>query len=883
MLARLRSFTRALLGRRDFEAGLDTELDFHLEARAADLARSGLAAEEARRRARLELGARETYREQCRQARGLRPVDELSADLRYAWRGLKGSPGFAAVAVSTLGLAMAANLACFTFFDAFVFRPLPIAAADRYVDLSLVDERGEFGDRFTAEEVEGLRSALTPAFEGLYGATFFQLPIFEPERRLVHGQAVSAGYLSLFAGKLAFGRGLLASEDAGQDTPAVLSDVGWRRLFHGDPAVLGRKLRLANTWFTVVGVMGPDFRGAEPITPELWIPIGAHRQLAGHRESPRYNLSGTLRPGAGRASAGELATAALASLGTRAGQLAGTAATGASEKLHVKVEPRRSWLEAGGRRGLAPLGAMLFAAFLLVLLIACANLASLHLARASARHREIATRLSLGSSRLRLVRQLLTESLVLSGLGAALGVALAFAGTGELQRRVFSLVTAAGLSVTPIALHWHVVAYAAALALTAGVAFGLLPALVATSPDLAAAARRDAPALGGGALGGRVRKQRLTGALIAAQVAGSLVLLTLAGLMIRTVREASRLDAGFDPARIVEVGFPEPTPAVAARLRQEPEIASLTSVMHIPLAGSMPRQAMRVDDASHNLRFNFVDDRYFETMRIGLEAGRGFWPEEAATRSPVVVVSAATARLLWPGTSALGRALEVTAEPGGDVIDPGRYEVVGVAADVVSGFFFQGHDTSVVYFPAAVGSPHVANLLVRPRTDTATLTQVLDGACQEIDPAVLCKPATLARWAEFQRLPFVAASTIAGALGLLALGLTAIGLHGLVAFAVVQRLRELGVRIALGASSAKVLSTVLSRALGSVLIGVAVGLPACWLLSRAAGRLFRVLAGFDALGLVGAPLLLLVIALVAALIPARRAMGADPVVSLRAD
>jgi len=793
-----------------------------------------------------------------------RALDELRADLRDAWRSVKGSPGASTVAVVILGAAIGVNVILFAFIDAYALRPLPIAGAERYVDVRETDDRGGRSTRWTRDELAALDGAVAPAFEGLYASTSFELPMLEPSARLVHGEAVSARYFPLLRARFALGRPFGAENDGADEPVAVLSHVGWRRLLDADANAVGRKIRLGDTWLTVIGVTVPEFRGVEAVTPEMWIPLRIHAALAaGPGDTGRYHLSGLLREGATPAQVAVLGAPVLAGFDRSA-----LPAGGARRLL---VEHRGSFFSAE-RGELARLAGLVLGAFALVLLIACANLASLHVARACARHRDIATRFALGASRGRLIRQLLTESLLLSGLGAALGGALAVGGADWVQGRLFSIVTEAGMTLAPIEVRGRVLAFGALLGVIAGLAFGLLPALEGTSMDLVSGSRRD-----GLALGGRVRPQRLGGFLVTVQVTASLVLLVLASLLLRNVQAATRLDAGYDLGRLVDLRFPRPTAAVLERIRRDPRVVSASVVAHTPLSGTLPRQAMIVDGATHTLRYNLVDEAYFATLGLRPTEGRSFRADETASSAPVVVVSAATARRLWPGQSALGRVIEVN-EPGAA---RGRHEVIGVAPDVVSGFFIEGRDPSAVYFPA-VASSRAAEVLVRPRDEAVAAVIGLRGLCQEIDSAVLCEPKTLKELVVLQRFPFLAASVVASGLGSIAIALTTIGLYGIVAFAVVQRLREIGVRIALGATPGAVLRLLLGRAARSVALGLALGLPFCVLLCRLAARLFR-LEAFDPVILPGVPLLLAAVALTAALIPARRATGIEPAVTLRAD
>jgi predicted permease len=794
----------------------------------------------------------------------------LRTDLRYAWRSLAGSPGASLVAILILGAAIGVNVVLLAFIDAYALRALPIAGAERYVDIYAAHERGERTSLWTRDEIAALEAATAPAFDGLYASNFFDLPMLQPRKRMVHGQAVSPRYFPLLGARLAMGRAFGPGEDgvSGEGDVAVLSHVGWKRLLDARADAVGRKIRLGHTWLTVVGVTVPEFRGVEAITPELWIPLTAHEAISGRPGQPAgYDLAGLLREGVTPERASGLGSGVVAGFERPPGP--------SGNQWQLLVEHRPSVLHAAERSELSLPLLLVLGSFGLVLVVACANLASLHVARAAARHREIATRLALGASRLRLVRQLLTESLLLAAIGAAVGCGFAMVATEWIQGHLFSIVTEAGLDLVPIEIQSRVLAFGLLLGVLAGLAFGLLPAIEATSPDLASGSRRD-----GLALGGRIRTQRLGGLLVTVQVAASLVLLMLASLLLRNAQAASRLDAGYDVSRLIAFGFPHPTAHTVSRLRQDARVAAASAVGHTPLAGPVPRHAMVVDGITQTLRFNYVDHAYFETLGLDVRVGRTFRADEAVRDARVVVISTATARTLWPGANAVGRTLEVNATGGPAV---GRYEVIGVAPDVVSGLLFQGRDASAVYFPTAAGSPWAQEVLVRPRGDTGALLEGLRGLCQEIDSAVLCSPRTLREVAAVQRFPFLAASVAASGLGSLSIALTSIGLYGLVAFAVVQRLREVGVRVALGATPMDVLRLLVGRASRSVLLGLAVGLPACLALSLAAERLFTLLNAFDPVTLLGVPLLLIGVTLVAAFIPARRATLVDPAVSLRVD
>jgi predicted permease len=814
---------------------------------------------------------RMTVREERRAPFLVRLCDDTWADLRYAFRAIRRAPVASTVATVILALAIGVNVALFTFLDAFVFRELPIPAADRYVELIDINERNQRSRRWTRDEFDALNRTLESEVEGLYASTSFSASMLEPIRRIVHGQAVSSNYFKLLGAKLALGRTFTEDEErgAGQGNPVVLSHPGWQKLLNGDNSVIGRTIRFGRTSYTVVGVTAPDFLGVGMSTPELWMPLASHAALMQRPGEPlRYGVAGVLKTGVSPERASALGSTIVATFdrpldADRSGR----------HSLLVEIRTSLFNYQDADRDPLIALGLLVLGAFGCVLLIACANLASLYVARASARHHEIAIRLSLGASPRRLVRQLLTESLVLAILSAILGCLLAIVSLGVLQDHLFSMITEAGITMARVTVHGRVLAFAICLGVISGLAFGLLPALEATSTNLASSGRRDSLPLGG-----RIRAQRLTSLLVIAQVTASLILMVLASLLLRATENASRFDPGYDTASLVRLGFPQPTAATLERLRQDPRIAAVSSVARTPLSGTMLRHPMVADGHTRILRYNYVDDAYFDILPLRLLSGRGFRREEAVNSAPVVVVSEATARAIWPGQNALGRVIEVK-QAGGPKAS--LYTVIGVAPDVVSGLFFEGRDQSAVYFPSA-DTARVSQILVRSRASEGGSVEGLREVCQDIDETVICTPSTLRGMVEFTRFPFLAAAIIASALGSLALTLTSIGLYGTVAFAVTQRIQEIGVRMALGATPVQALLLLLRRAMINVVIGILLGLPVAVFMSHTAAKFLR-LNTFDPVTLVLFPLLLLGITLCAALVPARRAAQVDPAEVLRTE
>jgi predicted permease len=858
-----KSFIGRLWNRRSIEEEMSAELEFHRDERASELEARGVSKHEARRRANIEFGGVESYREECRAALGYRLLDELRADLRYAARCMLKSRSFSAAAAAILALAIGANSILFTLFNNYVLRPLPVRGAERHVDITAFDRQGRRAGGWTAGELDALRQSALGRVEGLYTASTIQVLLFEPFQRYVLATAVSRNYFSLLGGVPHMGRTFGESDRTGD--LAVLSHSGWRKLFGSDPAAVGRTLRVRSTIYTVIGVMGPHFTGVEMVTPDFWTPaemIAALRGSAPDPDGPRYAPAGLLAPGVYPA---EL-QAVLTAVPTRLPR------PGREPVQRVEVRQRSSFFPMNDETSV--ISGLMFAVFLVVLLIACANLANLFLARAASRAHEIATRLSLGASRARLIRQLLTESTLIALLGAGAGLALCAFGIQRVQDYLFSLMIGMGMTVLPVSLDVRIFLHAAAMGLVAGVAFGLLPAIEATSPRLIASMKREHSPFAG-----RIRPRRMRSLLIGGQAAASLVLLILAGVLVRNIQRLDSTDPGYSLDTIFDVNIENPSPAFLDRLSRLDRVASLTSVERVPLYGRLEQAEALVGNRSVTLARNRVDHRYLETLAVPVLHGRGFTRQEAETGARVAVVSLATARKLWGSESPLGEKFHIGFEPGQAPGDSGAYEVIGIAPDLVSGWFFEGKDATLVYLPGTAGKGAVSNLMARAAGDPAAARAAIRALCAEA--ANGCETASLREVAALQRFPFQAAAAVAGALGALAILLTAVGLFGVVSFVIVQRKRELGVEAALGATPARILHRIIGDAVRPVLAGLATGLPLCLLLSKLAASSVFAIRTFDTGAYLAAPSLLVALSVLACLGPARRAAKADPMLSLR--
>lgn len=784
----------------------------------------------------------------------------MAHDLRYALRALRRSPGFTFTALVVLTLALTANATFFTLYQNYALQPIPIRAPHRNYDFTAVSTEGRRNNNWSPDEFAQLQAAARDTFEGLYAEATFQLQTATPRPGSAYATSIAGPYFDLLSPHpAALGR-FLTPRDA-QQPVIVLSDAGWRRLFLADPQVLGRTLRVRATTFTVVGVAPSQFLGTQAVVPDFWVPADFRPALRADYESANYGLDvfGILRSSVSPIHA----AAALQPLAL---------------SFPREIQRKLARLELHLRDSLIPhdeqtqvASAFLFAAFLLVLLIACANLANLHLARAAARSQEIAIRLSLGASRFRLIRQLLTESVLLALIAAAFSLVLTASSLSALQRYLFSPVLSTGLTLAPLSLNLPIFLFTALAGLLAGIAFGLFPALEATSPNLATSAKR------GSFFAGLLRPQQLRGLLITAQAAASVLLLITAGTLVRNTQRLYTAHPGFDLDRLVNTRIEKPTRADVQRLAQHPAVETASVMARVPLSGWVQNSKFLVNGRSESLFFNYTDQNFLALFDLPLLEGRNFTPQEADRQAPVAIISQATARRLFPRqTTALGQTLQLVLD------DEGRtrtYEIIGVVPDIMSGLFFQGLDRSAVYLPTAPGQAEASDLLIRtrPGASAAATIAALRNANPEIDPI----PARLI--ADMQRFPFQAAAATAGLLGVLALLLTSIGLSGVVSYLVSQRTRELGIRIALGATPARIGADVLTGAARQLLTGILLALPACYALSRLATANILNFRTFEPIVYLATPLLLIAIALGGCFLPARRAARTDPMVSLRQD
>lgn len=862
------------------DADLREELETHVALQAAEYERRGRPPEEARRAALVAAGGVTNAAEAHRAQRGLPFIERLAQDVRYGARMLRRGPLFAFVAIGAIALAVGINAGFFTLIDATMFEPLPVANPGRLMKLMSRDARHFDSIRFSYTDLEAI-AAHASALEGLVG--YYAAPIALRPTTGAHAATASAGcvsgnYFMSLGGRAAVGRTLLPADDEEGAAPvAVISDAFWTRAYARAPDVVGREIVIDGTRATIVGVAAADFRGVNPLVPDLWIPLtlgGRAGVTPGQLRNPANRfivLHARLRPGVSAARA----EAELSSILAEPPAAAGTPAE-LTRRTGGWLMPNEAMIPLTGETFLV--AAPGFIIVLLVLVIACANLGNLLLSRALARHREIAVRLAIGASRGRIVRQLLTESLMIAIIGSAFGLLLSNWTVNVLMRSFLAAVPTTYGNVS-LAFHtsWRVFAYTAGLTALSVLVFGLAPALQATATELTSALKGEDTLFGT-----RISRSRLRDTLVAVQVAACLVLLTAAATLVNSMRGIADVDTGLDGrgvtvAHLGLAGAGHTPPALAdARLRFTQRVAAQPGVAAVALVSQPPWTAwplVRVADASsrgdaHALYYDVVTPRYFDVVGQRLLAGRTFFESDSAD-GRVAIVSAAAARTLWPGRQPLGQLLR--AGVGSDSTRVLR--VVGVVADARSGMSWDNDANGYVYLPARTadltsGDP---SLLVRAARGADDPGRAIVDIATQVDPDA---PLTMIRLPELlgqQVLPYRYAALVATGVGFFGLALAVMGLYGVVAFAVTQRRREIAIHIAMGAAPIDVLRLVMRGELGLVLRGILIGLALALGESKLLGSIVLPLAPVGAATIAA---LVAVLVFVAALATAAPALGA---------
>jgi macrolide transport system ATP-binding/permease protein len=911
---------RALFRKDLLDKQLDKEISFHIEQQTMDNVANGKSEDQARR---------EAIEPDRRGLRGVQFIESVLQDVRFGMRTLVKDRGYTVAAIVALALGIGVNTALFTVFNSIVLRPLPVPDPSKVVSAYRTTPQLPFPGPFSFSDYVYYRdhnssftamAALFPAHLRMSGAS---LPVSTPSGGLssfagvsapeqlpgvaepVMGLFISGTYFSVMQVNPVLGRSLLSGDDISSGPPyaVLLSENFWQRRFGRDPGVLGKNLMFSGISTTVVGITPRDFMGTRPQVPDVWLPLAA-QQDPGRRVQDRNTLCCEIEARLRNGVALQQAKAEMSVLTNALHQQY----PDTDQRAVVNVEQAEPFGTEAHRGYQQLFYIALQPAISLVLLIACTNVAGLLLGRAMSRQREIAVRLALGAGRWRLVRQLVTEGVLIAQFAAGVSLLLTWWTLHVLVKALSSSMVNSGLSdggtiflnVTPDA---RVFVYTFCVALLTGVGFALAPALQATKPNLRSV-------LNEGAAFGSGKKSRFRGWMVAIQISVCLMLLIGAGMLVRSSLRLLSTDPGFETRTVLdvsilnpgEIGYPvsrteELRRLLKERLRALPGVKSIASTSRVPLGGNVqntvvvPYGSAEAHDTRANGRaaqfpYSLISPEYFETLGIALLRGRSFTAQEIANRAQVVVVSNALARRLWPGEEALGKRVAIGSPSQTHFqFQQGLFsessEVIGVVRDVHS-------VTPIIPDPGAIYLPQridqwEGRLLVRTEGDPRRVAVALVSEVQSIDRSLSVSFQTLDKTMTSEAI-FVGTrlgGVLFAVIGLLGLVLSSVGIYSMVGYTISQQTREIGIRIALGAQRSNVLRLVLGRNIQPIMVGIGAGLILGIILSRVLSALFQGLRVLDAVVLLIASLLLMAIALVAAYVPARKAAKLDPGTTLR--
>ena len=805
-------------------------------------------------------------------------MQTLLQDLRYGARTLWKNPGFTLIAVVTLSLGIGANTAIFTVVNAALLRGLPYRAPERLVHLFETTPQKAFAQReFSYPDYQDYQRS--QAFEGLgayTGGGGILTGRGEPQR--IFAPAASANFFSVLGVEPLLGRTFREGEDKpGAESVTVLTYGMWRRVFGGDPGVIGQTLTVSNNQYTVVGVLPPSFQFALR-QADLWLPYQPTPNQLSRRFMHGTNLIGRLRPGVSL----EQAHAETSAITQRIAE--------EHKESHAGTRLLLTPLQEQITGSVKPALLALLAAVGFVLLMVCANVASLLLARSLARQKEIALRAALGATRVRIIRQLLTEATLLSSLGGLGGLLVAGLGLDALMAALPQNQLAAMPFFETLRLDPGILLFALALALLTGLVFGLAPALQASRLDLQGALKD------GGRASGGVAGQRLRSALVGSEIALAVVLLVGAGLMMKSLLRLMQVNLGFDPTNVLTMTvvlpagkYTDPNRMVAYYQQAQERLAALPGVTGAGAVSQLPLQPGNTtrfivegepapppgQETEANIRV--ASANYFQALGIPLAQGRNFAESDKADATPVAIINQSLAEKLFDRRSAVGRRLLFPSFPNQSV------EIVGVVGDVKT----TGLDQAVrpvLYYPFTQNASIATNLVLRAKADAAAVANAARNECRALEPDVaIFNVQTMETLIAQTPAAFMrrAPAWLTGIFAGVALLLAALGVYGVVSYSVSQRTREIGVRMALGARGADILKLVLRQGLSLTIIGVASGTVAALALTRWLDSLLYEVSARDPLTfalVIGA---LTLVALLACYIPARRAAKVEPVVSLR--
>ena len=814
-------------------------------------------------------------------------METLFKDIRYALRGLLKRRGFTAIALITLALGIGANTAIFSLVNTVLLRALPVPHPEQVVSVSL-RAKGDTLNAFSYPNYIDFRDR-NQVLTGLLAYRFVPMSLSRGgNNERIWNYEVSGNYFDVLGVQAVKGRTFLPEEDRTRlsHPVAVVSYGCWQRRFGADPNLVGKDVLLNNHQFRIIGIAPEGFKGTEFVyTPEMWIPAAMLEwaepgaKYLDDRNAGNFFAVGRLKPGIG-VKQGEV------SLNLLAQQLA-KEYPDTNEGQTIRLGPP-GFILPDFRGAVVSFTWILMAAVALVLLVTCTNLAGLLLARATDRRKEIAIRLAMGANRLRLIRQLLTESILLSVAGGAVGLWLALWMINALL--AFKPPVDFPLAID-VGVDWRVLVFSLTVSVLTGAIFGLAPALQATRPSLVTTLK-DTAAQGGGG------RSRMRSGLVVAQLAFSVVLLIGAGLVLRTLQQLQTMNPGFDPHNALTMSFDlglqgydqargeQFYQQIAERVQSIPGVRSVAVSNYVPLSINYNSSNIFVEGQPAERGANApsamlasVGPKYFETMATPLVEGRAFTEQDKQKSEIVAIVNETFVRRLVPdaksSVDALGKRFSFIGTQGPFL------RIVGIAKD--GKYFSISEDPrSFVWLPLAQKYSSGGILLVRTDGDPQSMILAIRNEVHSLDPNLpIFDVKTLTEHMRLALFPARVAAAVLGAFGIIALALAAIGIYGVTSYAVSQRTREIGIRMALGAQLADVLKLILSQGIKLTVIGVGCGLVGAYLLTRALSSLLYGVTATDAATFVFVSLLLIAVALIATYMPARRATKVDPLVALR--
>jgi len=868
---------RALTSRGRMEQDLADELGFHLEMQSRKNQESGMSPADAKRRARIDFGGASQISEECRDVRGVSLLESTWQDIRYAIRGFRRSPALVLTVVATIALGLGLDTALFTVYNATYLRPIGVHDPRSLYEVYWTDRIGNAHEFSWPEYQEFLAS--NPVFSAALAYKHTETRI---EGRSALGTLVTGDYFQVLGAVASLGRTLLPEDSVapGSQAVAVLSYQSWQSRFSADPNIIGKKLLLHGYPFEVVGVASPGFAGLGARPAEFWAPITMASRFEAESDPftsdhPRQlSIVGRLRPGFGVRQA-EAALSLWTGRLTASGPAAGKAS-------HAFLLSRATTKPMSVKTAFTV--APVFVTFSLVLLIGCANVANMLLARSMSRQREIGIRLSLGASRGRLIRQLLTESVLLSIPAGIAGIAVSEA---TIRICVNVLLTTlppgvAGFAARIPDLHsdFRVFAFAMVVALVSSIAFGLAPASQATRTTISQASKGD--------FAGQVRPSRFRNMLVFGQIAVCALLLITTALLLRAVDRVHTLDSTLSTRNTIQIAVQEKSrEPILARLLADPSVEILAAAQSAPVEKKAVVSIQSQSSAILKTAANRVSPEYFGLFDIPILRGRNFTADEARTNAPLAIVSQTTAQQLFPNQEALGQTLRLAPDAAQQTQSrgPERVTVIAVVRDEISRWINNGDEKSLVYFPTGL---HAAGneIFIGPRGDARSVRRNIEAALTAIDPNALkqIEALQIRDWvAEDAYFTFRIAYWVSSAIGALALLLTLTGIYGVVSYVITQRTKEIGIRMAMGATTGAVTGLLVKESMRLAVRGAALGCVLAAGLSKVLASALVMLNPFDAAAYVAAVILVLAACAAAAWFPSRRASRIDPLTTLRYD